>query len=183
MDERMMIVLQGIGMLLVALMLTAWAVWYVMESAALFVIAKRRGFSRCWVAWFPVARLSLRGALVDQYVYLSRGKHRNMRLFLLLSGIGLGAFLPTIVYSALWLLYDQAAFDEIIGRLGLFLIFPVVYAVLRLLSSYRIFRSCTGKSGNMYFIVSLLIPMAESALLLWCCRRDDGMPPRKEIQH
>ena len=40
---------------------------YVLQAIALQSIAKRRGFSKPWLSWIPVANIWLLGAIADEY--------------------------------------------------------------------------------------------------------------------
>lgn len=179
MGDQTVELLQGVLLILTALALTVWAVGYVMKSAAIYTIAKRRGIGRPYLAWFPVLRQCILGAETDQYLYVTRGRCRCYRVILPIADLLwrlLGSFLAAV---AVKLLSEQASFDRFFGTLGLLVALPVLHILGQLLAKYWLFRSCAGKNGLLAFLLSAFVPAAESALLLWYCRADRGMPPRK----
>ncbi len=179
MDEQMLNIVLGLLLILAALAVAAWGLCYVMKSAAIYTMAKRRGIARPYLAWFPILRQALLGALTDQYLYVTRGRCRRYRWLLPIMDLLwrlLGYFLITL---AVKLLSMQAPLDQFLGMLGLFVPLPVIHILGQLLAKYWLLRSSAGKDGPLAFLLAAFVPMAEPALLLWYCRADRGMPPRR----
>lgn len=171
--------LEGFLQILIAVLLAVWATGFAMSSAALYTTAKRRGIRCPYLAWFPVVRQCIRGALVDQYLYVTRGRGRPYRVLLPIADLLwrlLASFLLLAAYS---LVTEQASPDRFLSVLGMLLVFPVFQFLGQTISRYWLLRSCAGKNGLMAFLLATLIPMAEPAMLLWFCREDKGMPPRR----
>ena len=56
---------------------------YVFTALALFTIAKRRGISKAWLAWIPVADMWILGSISDQFRYVVKGEVKSKRKILL----------------------------------------------------------------------------------------------------
>lgn len=57
---------------------------YVLSGWALYVIAKRRGLEKPWLAWIPVANAWALGAVSDHYRWQVKGQTKNRRKWLLI---------------------------------------------------------------------------------------------------
>ncbi|MBE6946542.1 MAG: hypothetical protein E7459_10740 [Ruminococcaceae bacterium] len=180
MDEQMTGLVTGALMILMAVAVAVWAVGFVTQSAAVYTMAKRRGIRRPYLAWFPVLRQCILGAIADQYLYVTRGRSRCYRVILPVADF-LWRLMASFMLRLAWdLLAEQASFDLFFGMLGLLSAVPMTYLVSRLLSRYWVLRSCAGKNGVLAYVLCVTVPLAEPALLLWYCRSDRGMPPRKQ---
>lgn len=180
MDEQMTGLVTGALMILMAVAVAVWVVGFVTQSAAVYTMAKRRGIRRPYLAWFPVLRQCILGAIADQYLYVTRGRSRCYRVILPVADF-LWRLMASFMLRLAWdLLAEQASFDLFFGMLGLLSAVPMTYLVSRLLSRYWVLRSCAGKNGVLAYVLCVTVPLAEPALLLWYCRSDRGMPPRKQ---
>ena len=57
---------------------------YVLTALALYVIARRRGLNKPWLAWIPVVNCWILGSLSDQYHYVVKGENKCKRKVLLI---------------------------------------------------------------------------------------------------
>ena len=64
---------------------------YIVRSASLYKIARRRGLRGAWLAWVPVCCNWVLGSVADQYQYVVKGRIKNRRLPLLLLGAAVTA--------------------------------------------------------------------------------------------
>lgn len=82
---------------------------YILESLALFSIAKRRGISKPGLAWVPLLQFWILGSLSDQYRYVTRREVANRRKILL--GLSIALVAMAVIYS---LIMIAVLFDFII---------------------------------------------------------------------
>ena len=163
-------------------------VMYILQSAGMYSIAKRRGIHHPGLAWVPLACWWIMGSISDQYQYVVKGKVRNRRKLLL------GLSIPTLVLSIVTIglaLYNAslAMMDGgeerlillLFVMLGLSLILFVLSTVLivfQYIATYDLFMSCTPKNAVLFLVLNLLFGLG--AVFIFACRnKDEGMPPRK----
>lgn len=73
---------------------------YILQSLAVFTIAKRRCIKNPWMAWVPVVNVWILGSIADQYRYVTKREIKNNRKILLGLNIAmtvLGAFLVVML--------------------------------------------------------------------------------------
>ena len=153
---------------------------YIMSSLGLFRLASRRGISKPWLAWIPVANAWTVGAIVDEYDE-RQGFRRKWRCALLtLSIIVVGGII--LGYSAMF----GFAFSQMsnmnsmnVGAfLGVFIpsyiiILGAAFCAMALVACqsvclFKIFESTVPEKALKYLILSMLVPLAEAIYLLRC---------------
>lgn len=170
---------------------------YILEGKSLSAIARRRGIEKPWLAWVPVAKFWLLGAISDQYRYVVHGQLRNRRKLLLWLDIGLVAA-STIMTTIVQVWAVSAIVSAVIqgeeAFLATYLVgFVVIYLVMFLfigvaaamsvfqyMAFYDLFRSCDPGKSLIYLLVSIFASYPLPFFLYSCRDKDLGMPPRKD---
>lgn len=169
---------------------------YVLRALSLQTIAKRRGLSKPWLAWIPVASDWLLGSISDQFQYLTQNKVQSRRKILLgLSIAGTACTLVTQVMAAvlIWRCFsyanvyysDALLMQQATGLIGVILVALVTAAVgithyvFQCMCRYDLYRSCEPKNATAYLVLGILFGVTEPFFLLACRNKDLGMPPRK----
>ena len=193
-------ILETVGLLIVLLplilALAAFSVvCYILQSKALFTIAKRRGIKNPWLAWLPVGTDWIIGSISDQYRYVVQGKIRNLRKLLLgfsiataalssisetlESGVSFKQFMAggapasgDLVYMVLLLLFIFVAIALVVAT--------VVYVVNSYIALYDLFRSCDPSKSRRNLLLSIFLGVVSPFLIHACRNKDLGMPPRKD---
>ncbi len=167
---------------------------YVLRSLGVYTIAKRRELKHPWMAWVPGLESWLMGSISDQYQYVSKGKVKNKRKWL----IGL-AIAMAVVYVAFFVLYivmmvnmvdtgirggdvEQAALSYLVGALGIWavmMVVAIVYAVLYYMAMYDLYRSVDPRNAVMYLVLSILFNVTMPFFVFFNRKKDLGMPPRR----
>ena len=114
---------------------------YIFNGLALSTIAKRRGYTKHWCAWIPVANVWLMGSLSDQYQSMVHNKTTRRGKILL------GTYIA--IYALL--------FVFLIVMIGVF-IASVVYIVISLLGGVdyvELYKSYGGKNCEIIFSSSV----------------------------
>ena len=171
---------------------------YILRSVSMYTIAKRRCIRKPWLAWIPVGDLWILGSISDQFRYVTRGQVKNKRKVLLILEIvaaALGIFFSILIgaFLAQAIAYDDTMFGvdpslemEMIGTLmgavGVGLIISgvrIASAVFLYMADYDLYRSCEPKNAGIYLVLSILFGITRPIFMLVCCKKDEGMPPRK----
>ncbi len=167
---------------------------YVLRSLGVYTIAKRRELKHPWMAWVPGLESWLMGSISDQYQYVSKGKVKNKRKWLL----GL-AIAMAVVYVAFFVLYivmmvsmvdtgirggdvEQAALSYLFGALGIWAVImgvAIAYSVLYYIALYDLYRSVDPRNAVMYIVLSILINITMPFFIFFNRKKDLGMPPRR----
>lgn len=170
---------------------------YILEGKSLSAIARRRGIEKPWLAWVPVAKFWLLGAISDQYRYVVHGQTRNRRKLLLWLDIGLVAastIMTTIVQ--VWavstivsaVIQGEEAFlaTYLVGFVVIYLVMflfigvAAAMSVFQYMAFYDLFRSCDPGKSLIYLLVSIFASYPLPFFLYSCRDKDLGMPPRKD---
>ena len=167
---------------------------YVLTAYALYVIAKRRGIGKAWLAWVPVANHWIIGSLSDQYQYLVKGQIKSKRKLLLVLSI-----LQTVLAGTVLVMGAVAAISAFLSGngkhmmtnlmgttmavLGLcvpMLAVSVACIVIRYMAMFDIYRSSDPENSVLYVILSIVANVTEPFFLFFNRNKDSGMPPRKQ---
>lgn len=172
---------------------------YVLQALGLSKLAKRRGIHHPWLAWIPGGRDWLLGCLSDQYQYVSSGKVRYNRRWLL------GISIPTEIINALiYLLFIlglplmiasptfDGSFEEILmaspaPALG-YTLYSLTYLlsigliVFRSIAHYNLFSSSIPRFKVILLIVSILVERSSPFIIFGLRDYDHGMPPRHQTR-
>lgn len=163
---------------------------YVVRSFSMYIIADRRWLDHCWLAWIPVGRDWLLGALSDDYRHRMDGKRQYRGRILLGLSIAsvvlgiLGTF-PLLMMIGLELgggfvftemLFAVIAIDVVAGVLGLAV--GIARLVFHHMSIYDVYRSCMPKYSVLFLVLGIFLGFLEPFFLMACRNKDDGL--RKE---
>ena len=171
---------------------------YVLTALALYVIARRRGLNKPWLAWIPVVNCWILGSLSDQYHYVVKGENKCKRKVLLILNlinavIGLmitilGTVLLVQIISGAAHGAGSAAMMEmvmgpLVGMMGLCLpLVGVAIAILiiRYMALYDLYKSMDPSNCVLFLVLSILVSVTEPFFLFFNRNKDQGMPPRRQ---
>ena len=163
---------------------------YVLSSLGLSTIAKRRGISKPWLAWIPVANMWIVGSISDQYRYVSKGQIKNKRKILL--GLEIGIIAVTVamfvgmVIAALSLegAGEEAAVALVLVMLLVMLvvlIVSLVFTVFYYMAMYDLYTSVNPPNNVVFLVLSIIFRVTEPFFIFFNRKKDGGMPPRCDI--
>ena len=164
-------------------------VGYILTAAAIYMIARRRGLRKPWLAWVPVFNLWLLGSLSDQYQYVVRRRNTHRRVLLLVLNI----LMPILAAGTLWfgmIILQQISYGVVLGSiwdlwLGLFgfgvplMAVSVAAIVIRYIALYDVYRSLEPENAVLFVVLSIFVGITEPFLLFFNRDKEKGMPPRK----
>lgn len=171
---------------------------YVFSALALYTLASRRGISKPWLAWIPVANVWILGSLSDQYRYVVKGEVKSKRRTLLIlnlinlvMGIAMIVFLVLLVVAAvrteMYNYSENAAMMEILrAAIGLGCVSVVLagtaiaMAIIRYIALYDVFMSMDPGNCVLFLVLSIIFSVTEPFFLFFNRNNDKGMPPRRE---
>ncbi|MBP3683506.1 MAG: hypothetical protein J6J12_00905 [Oscillospiraceae bacterium] len=162
---------------------------YVLTAVAIYVIARRRGLGKPWLAWIPVVNVWLLGSLSDQYQYVVRRKNTNRRKWLLV----LNFIKPILAAGTLWfgmIILQQIGYGVVLSSiwdlwLGLFgfgvplMAVSIVVMVIRYMALYDVYKSLDPENAVLFVVLSIFVSIIEPFFLFFNRNKDKGMPPRK----
>lgn len=176
---------------------------YVLKAFGMYTIAKRRGISKPWLAWIPVAEMWTLGCISDQYQYVLNGKVKNKRKSLLVLNILMWAsyvaFFAAYAVFAVQLFMSMgaelqgaatdnlnaAAFSSVFWMVVFGLVmfgFAIAAMVIQYMALYDLYRSCEPDNGGLYLVLSILFSISLPVFVFLCRKKDLGMPPRTDVQ-
>lgn len=164
---------------------------FVVRSASLFKIARRRGLRCAWLAWVPVCNNWVLGSVADQYQYVVKGRVKNRRLPLLLLGAGVTAFgtatsvagIELLVSNLQAMMRDYGVYAlSLFGFVALLILWgsSVAYIVVRCVALYDLYSSCTKKYNVLFLVLGLVFQFLEPVFFFICRNKEEGMPPRRK---
>ena len=162
---------------------------YVLTAVAIYVIARRRGLRKPWLAWIPVVNVWLLGSLSDQYQYVVKRKNTSRRKWLLV----LNLIKPVLAAGTLWfgvIIFQQIGFGVVLSSiwdlwLGLFgfglplMAVSVAAMVIRYIALYDVYKSQDPANAVLFVVLSIFVGITEPFLLFFNRDKEKGMPPRK----
>ncbi len=162
---------------------------YIMSSLGLYRLAKRRGISKPWLAWIPVANAWTVGAVADEYDEKCGFKRNWRRVLLTLSIVIVGGVILWYV-AMLGFMFSQM--DNMYSmNMGAFLaVFIPSYIIIlaaalcamaliacRAVCLFKIYESTVPEKPLKYLLLSLLVPLAEAICLIRCADKGyDNLP-------
>lgn len=170
---------------------------YVLTALALYTIAKRRGISKPWLAWIPVADAWILGSLSDQYRYVVKGENKSKRKALLVLSILSCVLSIAVICVAVVMLVGVAGgmmrgaaeaemleqiLGPVVGMLGLCLPLmgvTIAYAIISFMALYDVYTSCDPGNNVLFLVLSILIGITKPFFLFFSRNKDNGMPPRR----
>lgn len=177
--------------LLFYLLMIGYAVLtYVLHSAGLYTIAKRRGIRNPWLSWIPLGDMWILGSLSDQFQYVAKGKVRNRRKVLMGLTIGLFAVMFLMIAGAIAMGIGAAVSDAMAGSaLAVILlcylammVVAVILAVFQYIAYYDLFSSCNPDNAVLYLVLSIFLNVVLPFFVFFSRKKDLGMPPRKDAR-
>lgn len=180
----------GVIAMVYLLLLGLAVVSYVLQSLALYQLAKRRGIRNYGLAWVPIGSTWILNALGDQYESIRTGRKQSLRWWAL--GIACGTVVLVIAFCAIMfatliplaVYYDDRLPPEQISGLMssaaiFFLIYMLVFvalialAVLDSISLYRVYRSTKPDCAVVFTVLSIVISVT-APFFLFACRKYDA---------
>ena len=161
-------------------MLLGVASW-VLSAVAIYVIARRRGLNKPWLAWVPVLNVWLLGSLSDQYQYVVKGKVRYNRI-ILISLWGASVLLGGITSGSTELFMNGTS--SILGLLGggfFTSMVSIALAVFHFIALYDLYCSCNPQNSVLFLVLSIVFGITEPFFVFGCRNKDLGMPPRRPV--
>lgn len=172
---------------------------YILTALSLYTIARRRGLHGPWLAWIPVARSWLLGSISDQFQYVTQGKNKAKRKWLLglsiasavlwvaIVGLGISVFTSAVI-NAINSYDEQALIGSIMGSAisMVALLVPLLAVslagkILGYVAKYDVFKSLDPANCVLYLVLSILFPVTEPFFLVFNRNKDLGMPPRRPV--
>ena len=166
---------------------------YILQSLSLYTIAERRCIKKPWLSWIPFGHLWILGSISDQYRYVVKGQVKNKRKALLTLEI-LAAVAMTACF-ALWgvlvsklilVAMGEPNYTELINIATVMAVLAiaaggikVASAVIQYMADYDLYRSCEPGNAVIYLVLSIFFNITRPIFMIVCCRKDEGMPPRK----
>lgn len=166
-------------------MLLGIATW-VLSAVAVYVIARRRGLNKPWLAWVPVLNVWLLGSLSDQYQYVVKRKNTSRRKWLLVLNLLLPVLYGTVIGFACTALMPSAYgiyWEKLMVALGVALPLAgvaVAAAVIRFVALYDVYRSLDPGNAVLFLVLSIFFGVTEPFFLFFNRDKDAGMPPRRQ---
>lgn len=185
MEDLLFVVLAGMMAGVPAMLLSCAG--YVLSAAAIYVIARRRGLRKPWMAWVPVLNVWLLGSLSDQYQYVVKRKNTSRRTWLLvlevlksvLYAIVIGFCLEAVLDGGYYVIDWEAAMIAVGVALPLAAA-TIARAVVRLIALYDVYKSLDPENAVLFVVLSIFVGITEPFFLFFNRDKDVGMPPRRE---
>lgn len=181
----------GFILIFYLLMMAFCVVFYILQSAGLHSVAKRRGIRHPWLSWLPVGNMWILGSISDQYQYVAKGKIRNRRKVLVgLMAAMLLLLIPVCVMGVATAFAEAAAMDagevlfgatlavSLLAYLAV-LVISVVAVVFQYIALFDLYASCNPDNATMFLVLSVFINITMPFFIFACRKKDGGMPPRK----
>lgn len=174
-----------LGVLLVVLAVSI--VFYVLQAAGLYTIAKRRGIHNPWLAWIPVANYWIVGSISDQYQYVVKGRVKNKRKILLILyavSIGVNMIVNFISGFMTAMMADTEAglvVSSVSGILVGLVSFGCSITVLVLwhMALYDLYSSCSPDNNVLFLVLGIIFGFTIPFFIFCNRKKDGGMPPRR----
>lgn len=167
---------------------------YIFTALGLYTIAQRRGISKPWLAFIPVAQLWILGSISDQFQQLVHHKTTKRRRLLILLDILIVVVAIILVVMLLGAMVDVIldGIDDlesvdfwmgILGNMGGALLVvlaiaavSIALAIVQYMALYDVYRSCDPNNATLFLILSIFIGVAQPICLMLCRNKDTGMP-------
>lgn len=160
---------------------------YILESLGAYTIAKRRGIHNSWLAWIPVGRAWLLGAISDQYQRVVKGNDTDRRKLLLWLNVSIVA-LPAVVglinlvtflaAPSGGFLYGTVLAIAFLASMAV-TVMRIVAVVFRYIALYDLYQSSQPGNAILYLLFSILLNVTLPFFVFACRDSDEGMPVRQ----
>ncbi len=176
----------GVYLLIAGLLLAT----YIMNAIAFYTLARRRQIPNPFLAWIPIANSWIIGSIVDDYEK-RLGFNRKWRVLMLTLVIViealvilLSAVMMVMIFSMALVSDGKPSAEAIFGFVVTAYLFIIGIAVLASLQQmvlclciYKIYESTVPEKAVKYFLLSYLVPLAQSVCLLKCRNKGYENPP------
>lgn len=155
---------------------------YILQSLSLHTLARRRGIASPWLAWLPYGNYWIIGSLARDYDKQNNIQRRWDKTLLTLSIVFSASYL--IIYFAVifgtlitMLNMDAATMPEetavaiVLVVFSAFIPIMIIATALQIITYicfFKIFESTVPEKALKYFLLSLLIPLAQPICLFLC---------------
>ncbi len=181
--ENFLIMFLGIFGSIMLLAVVAGIVFWCLQAAGLYKIARRRGIYNAWLAWIPVGRLWVIGCISDQYKFLKDGRKQNRRSLLL--WLELGKYALSVVYYVgvvILVLNPELSTWAVTAGLWSFAeiaaaAISITQAVFLYIAYYNLFKSCDPDNATVYLVLGILFSICMPIFVFAVRKKDKGMPP------
>ncbi len=130
---------------------------YILQTLALYTIAKRRAIKKPWLAWIPLVNVWILGSLSDQYQYVVKRQVKNKRKVLLGLGIAMAAMGVVFLIAAVWML---------VALVFMVISIPAISDPETLLSNLMYYAGSNVVLANLLALAGLLaLPLAVLAVI------------------
>ena len=182
-EDMIATVLLGLLTVLPSLLLGI-AAW-VLGAVAIYLIARRRGLKKLWLAWVPVLKVWLLGSLSDQYRYVVKRKNTSRRKWLLVLNLLKPVLAGVVIGFAAdaWGYYGLDWEDALMaaGCALPLLAVSIASIVIRFVALYDVYRSLDPRNAVLFLVLSIFFSVTEPFFLFFNRDKDAGMPPRREV--
>jgi len=155
---------------------------YILQSLSLHTLARRRGIASPWLAWLPYGNYWIIGSLARDYDKQNNIQRRWDKTLLTLSIVFSASYL--IIYFAVifgtlitMLNMDAATMPEetavaiVLVVFSAFIPIVIIATALQIITYicfFKIFESTVPEKALKYFLLSLLLPLAQPICLFLC---------------
>ena len=174
----------GIVVVVLLVMLAVAAVFYVLQAAGLYAIAKRRGIDNPWLAWIPVANYWILGCISDQYQYVVKGQVKNKRKIMLGLAIASVAFrivmetVSGVMMLATGMTDSAMALNSLLSLVNSGI--SIASLVFWHMALYDLYTSCCPSNNVVFLVLGIIFSVTQPFFIFFNRKKDDGMPPRKQ---
>lgn len=159
---------------------------YILNSLALYKIAKRRKIGCYGLAWLPVLNAWIIGSIADHYDYEVSDKRSNLRTLLLIMTfimqilfvsliVGIISLVATNIVNNYYYNSELNVLASIyVGNIAIVVVMAVigiVYAVFHYIALYKIYKSLKPQNAIMFLVLSIFLRI--SPFLLFAFRNKD----------
>lgn len=167
---------------------------YVLNSVALFKLAKKRGIQNYGLAWLPIGSTWVLGKLADDVNICRRNKKTNFaRNLLILNlvtvGIGILTYIAAfaIAISVIGLGLEHTTPDDFVysmlPHVGILILLALAIAVVSIASAvisymalYRVFYGYSEDNATVFLVLSIFFPILQP-IFLFTIRNRELLPP------
>ncbi len=165
---------------------------YVLQSLALHTLARRRGIASPWLAWLPFGNYWIIGSLARDYDKQNNIKRRWDKTMLILSIVFFASYVVVYIGAIVCAIIaelnagsaamiDEAAIALVLGMVFAFAFIPVIMVatalqIINYICFFKIFESTVPEKALKYFLLTLLVPLAQPICLFLCRNKGYAHP-------
>lgn len=158
---------------------------YILQSLSLHTLARRRGIASPWLAWLPYGNYWIIGSIARDYDKQNKIQRRWDKTLLTLSIVFTAsyfifylAFIIGVIVATLnidtTVMLEETYVTLIIAFLLAMIPIIIVATALQIITYicfFKIFESTVPEKALKYFLISLLVPLAQPICLFLCRNR------------